>query len=138
MGINGVLKKLTIASIAGSPLVVGGTAASAIVEPGSFSATCDPAVYGYSSDNRYHHHDSSYTTISVKNNGSSRTATTRLYRSNGVALHAQNLASGETKNWGSAVASGYYRVDAKSASSANCNGASPGKGNFTFKYKITF
>ena len=135
---NGVLRKTAISLAVCGILIASSTSASAATASGSFSATCDPINYGYSSDNLYHYHPNSSSTISVKNNGSDRTATARLYRSTGTGLFAQNLGIGEKKSWSSAVAQGYYRVEAKAASTANCNGPLPGKGNFTFKYEIDF
>lgn len=135
---NSIGTRFVTAAVAGGLLLSAGTAASAASATGSFPATCDPVNFGYGSDDYYHYHDTSLTTINVKNDGSDRTATTRLFRSTGIALTAYNIAPGASRDWTSAVAAGYYKVQAKASSTANCNAALPGNGNFSFKYKITF
>lgn len=119
-------------------VVAGSTIASATTATGDFKATCDPTEFGFASDGSYHYHDNSNVLVSVTNNDSGRTATVRLYRSTGTTLSSYNIANTSTKIWGSAIAAGYYRVEAKAASTANCNGALPGNGNFTFKYLISY
>lgn len=130
--------KLTAVAVSLGLVVVGATSASAYYTTGSFSATCDPVNYGFGSDNHSHYHDDSNMLIAVKNDGSGRSAQVRLYRTTGTYLATYNIANTKTKIWGNAVAAGYYRVQAKASSTANCNGVAPGNGNFTFKYGISY
>ena len=133
-----ISRKIAVVGLSLGVLIGGSTIANAYVANGSFSATCDPVNYGYKSDNHYHYHDNSNTLISVKNNGSGRTATVRLYRSTGTTLTSYNITNSSTQIWGPSVAAGNYKVEAKAASTANCNGVLPGYGNFTFKYQIAY
>ena len=103
---------------------------------GSFAATCDPAAYGYASDGVYYYHATDLASVTVQNL-SSRTATERIYSSNGNPVTAYDVASGGSKTWNS-VKRGNYLVQAKAAATADCNGILPGKGDFTFADKITY
>src|SRR5690606_32614974 len=119
-------------------MFVAGAAAYGATGDGSFSATCDPASYGFSTDGKTYQH-SAKGTVSIKQKSTNPvlTSSVKATSQNGNSLPVVNVSDGQTATWAN-VLPGQYKVYARSSSSVNCNGWLPGNGNYTFNYSITY
>jgi hypothetical protein len=128
---------LVIAVAIALSLVALSTPASAGGGSSSFTATCNPDSFDYSTDGvRWDHKNSG--TISVKQTSSlpSVTSHVKLRSDNGNFTGHKAVSDGGTVSWQNVLPS-KYKVYARAASKTNCNGISPGSGNYTFRYTIT-
>ncbi len=133
-----MLKRIATAGVTIGLAVAVALPASAATADGSFTATCDPANYGFATNGTAYQH-STYGTISVKQTASSPqvTSSVKVTSQNGNSTPVVNVSDGATAKW-TGVLTGQYKVYARSSSGVNCNGAWPGNGNYTFSYTITY
>lgn len=128
-----VVKAVVVTAVATIAFTAPAYASSAT---GSFTASCNPTINTTNGTIFTH---AATGAMSVKQTASNPTitSTVNLISQNGNTVGAKNIGDGSTATW-SSVLTGQYRIQAKSASSVNCNGILPGNGNYNFSYNITY